>query len=278
MATPSVDRGLGTTFERFAIYQWLEDVVSRYPIQTALEGPGDGVAGIPGIYSIPLAQNGCKVTIALENKKSLAQARPAWNAQGCRADFICVQGTLLPFPDHSFDLVWNFNRLPFLDARALVTEMTRLSRRYVALVVPNRRNYGFPARWLYHKRTGRPWIYGNTKVMHPSTVQELLTEVGLQSLETHWLDVPWWPDIIDPIAWLRAMIPGAGRVLSSDQQNGGGYQWKPNNLPYFDPATYPDVHRRMHRLGWMERRLPQLLQTPFAHHVAVLAVREGIDA
>ncbi len=278
MATPSVDRGLGTTFERFAIYQWLEDVVSRYPIQTALEGPGDGVAGIPGIHSIPLAQQGCNVTIALENTEALAQARQVWKAQGCRGNFVRVRGTPLPFPAHCFDLVWNFNRLPFLDAPALAAELVRLSRRYVALIVPNRRNYGFPARRLYHKRTDQPWVYGNTKVMHPRTVREILKSLGMQILETRWLDVPWWPDIIDPIAWLRAMIPGAGRVLSNDQQNGDGYRWEPNDLPYFDPAAYADVHRRMHRLGWMERRLPQLLQTPFAHHFAVLAAQEGTDA
>ncbi|MDY7077072.1 MAG: hypothetical protein SXV54_09130 [Chloroflexota bacterium] len=34
-----VDRGLGTTFERFAIYEWLASVAERYPIHAVLEGP-----------------------------------------------------------------------------------------------------------------------------------------------------------------------------------------------------------------------------------------------
>jgi len=273
------DLGLGTTFERIAIYGWLESVASRYAIHTVLEGPGDGVAGIPGIHGIPLAQKGCRVTVALDNPAEAALARRAWAAQRCLAlvDLICLDGPSFPFPSRRFDLVWNFNRLSFLNPEALVAEMTRLSRRYVALVVPNRRNYGFPARRLYHARTGLPWNYGDTAVMTPGAVRRLMEQAGLRVLEASWLDVPWWPDIIDPVAWLRAMIPGMGRLFSRARQ-GGGYRWETDDLPYFDQAAYADVHRRMWRLGWMERAWPSLLQMPFAHHFAVLAVREDADA
>ncbi len=266
------DHGLGTTFERFAIYGWLGSVVDRYPVHTVLEGPGDGVAGIPGIHSIPLARKGCEVTVALDDPAAVDLAKRAWTAQGCstQGEFVCVQEIPLPFPDHRFDLVWNFNRLPFLDPQALVAEMARLSCRYVALVTPNRRNYGFPARRLYHRRTHLPWPYGDTAVMTPGAVRKLLEEAGLQVLEARWLDVPWWPDIIDPVAWLEAMIPGADRILPRARRD--GYCWMAEDLPYFDSTAHPDLHRRIHRLSWIERLWPNPLQMPFAHHFAVLAV------
>lgn len=272
------DRGLGTTFERFAIYKWLESVADRYAVHAVLEGPGDGVAGIPGIHSIPLARRGCEVTVALQEPTEAALARRAWAAQGClaRGNFVCVRGLSLPFPSRCFDLVWNFNRLPFLDPPVLVKEMARLSSRYVALVVPNRRNYGFPARRLYHRRTRLPWPYGNTAVMDPDTVQGLLEEARLRVLEALWLDVTWWPDLLDPAAWLTAMVPWTGWLLFRTLRD--GYRWEPEDLPYFDPLTYADVHRRMRRLCWLERVRPALLQVPFAHHFAVLAVREDADA
>lgn len=272
------DRGLGTTFERFAIYKWLESVADRYTVHAVLEGPDDGVVGIPGIHSIPLARRGCEVTVALEEPAEAALARRAWAAQGClaRGNFVCVRGLSLPFPSRCFDLVWNFNRLPFLDPPVLVKELARLSRRYVALVVPNRRNYGFPARRLYHRRTCLPWPYGNTAVMDPGTVRGLLQEAGLRVLEARWLDVPWWPDLLDQVAWLTAMVPGARRLLSRTRRD--GYLWEPEDLPYFDPVAYADLHRRMRRLGWLERVCPAPLQVPFAHHFAVLAVREDADA
>jgi len=280
---PEVDRGLGTTFERFAIYAWLKHIADHYTIHTVLEGPGDSVAGIPGIHSIPLAQIGCEVTVSLENPAETTLARRVWAAQDCleQARFSCSRGLSLPFPSEHFDLVWNFNRLPYLAPEPLVAEMVRLSRRYVALVVPNRRNYGFPARRLYHLRTGLPWTSGDMAVMTPRAVHKLLQRAGLRILETRWLDVPWWPDIIDPIAWLAAMIPGAGKLLARGQRDGDrrrGYRWEPEGLPYFDPSAYAGIHQRMQRLGWMERAWPSWLQTPFAHHFAVLAAREGFDA
>jgi len=273
-----IDRGLGTAFERFAVYRWLEEVADRCSVASVLEGPGDGVAGIPGIHSLPLARRGCAVTVVLEERAEVALARRAWAAQGClaRTGFACVHGLPLPFPSRHFDLVWNFNRLPFFDPPALVGEMARLSRRYVALVVPNRRNYGFPARRLYHHRTRLPWPYGNQGVMDPRTVRGLLEAAGLQVLEVRWLDVAWWPDILDPVAWFQAMVPGAGRFLSLDGRD--GYCWGPKDLPYFDPVAHSDLHRRMHRLGWLERLRHPLLQVPFAHHFAVLAEREDADA
>jgi hypothetical protein len=272
------DRGLGTTFERFAIYAWLESVADRCAFHVVLEGPGDGIAGIPGIHSIPLARRGCQVTVALEAPAEADLARRAWAAQGCLAqgDFVCVRGFPLPFASRHFDLVWNFNRLPFLDPWLLVGEMARLSRRYVALVVPNRRNYGFPARRLYHRRTRLSWPYGNTAVMDPGTACRLLEETGLRALEVRWLDVAWWPDLLDPVAWLAAMVPAAGRLLAHSRRD--GYRWEPEALPYFDSVAYADLHRRMCRLGWLERACPAPLRIPFAHHFAVLAVREDAHA
>lgn len=272
-----VDEGLGTTYERFAVYGWLETLADRYPLQAVLEGPGDGVAGIPGIHSLPLARRGKDVMVVLEDPSELALARRAWAAQGClaRGGFICANVLPLPFPSRRFDLVWNFNRLPLLEPQPLVAEMARLSRRYVAVVVPNRRNYGFPARRLYHRRTGLRWPYGDVRMMDPRTVQRILEKAGLRVLETCWLDVAWWPDILDPITWLRTMAPWAGRLFASGNRD--GYRWEAEGLPYFDATTHADLHQRMHRLAWLERVRPALLQTPFAHHFAVLAVREDAD-
>jgi hypothetical protein len=112
--------------------------------------------------------------------------------------------------------------------------------------------------------------------MDPSMVKELLEVVGLRILEVRWLDVAWWPDVIDPRAWLAAMVPGAERLLP--EQSNNGYAWTPEGLPYFDSTRYADLHRRMRRLSWLEQLHPTWLQTPFAHHFAVLVEKEGADA
>jgi hypothetical protein len=280
------DRGLGTTFERFSIYRWLESVTQRFPeIETVVEGPGDGMAGIPGIHGLALARQGCRVTVVLDNIRAIAAARRAWRAQELLewVSFVHAPGPTLPLPDQSADLVWNFNRLPFQAPTALLAELTRLSRRYVALVVPNRTNYGFPARRLYHRRTGEPWLYGETQVMSPKFVESMLQKNGLTLREWRWIDVAWWPDIIDPVAWLEAMAPGAGPLghwirqrftrNTSDQDAtvNGGYRWTPETLPYFDPAQ-DALRQRMEALAFLERwPIPKRW---FAHHFAVLMEKD----
>lgn len=275
ITTQTEDRGLGTTYERFAIYRWLETLPRRLPdIQTVLEGPGDGVAGIPGIHGLVLARRNCQVIVALEEEAGVAVAQRTWEAQGLsqNATFLYTKGLPLPLSDQCADLVWNFNRLPFKTPKTLLEEMCRLSRRYVALIVPNRMNYGFPARRLYHWRTGEPWEYGNTEVMSPKFVRKLLSEIGMNLIEMRWIDVAWWPDIIDPVAWLNAMVPGTGRLLSKSKSD--GYRWMPETLPYFDPAQ--DVlHKRMDALAFLERW--PVPKRPFAHHFAVLAEKDHAD-
>lgn len=275
MATQTEDRGLGTTYERFAIYRWLETLPQRLPdIQTVLEGPGDGVAGIPGIHGLPLARHNCRVIVMLKGKADIAVASRAWKAQGYLEEvtFLQTERLPLPLPDQCADLVWNFNRLPFEPPVTLLEDMQRLSRRYVALVVPNRMNYGFPARRLYHWRTGEPWEYGNTDVMSPKFVKELLSKIGLNLIEMRWIDVAWWPDIIDPVAWLNAMVPGTGRLLSKSKSD--GYRWMPETLPYFDPGQ-EELRKRMNALAFLERwPIPRRL---FAHHFAVLAEKNHAD-
>jgi hypothetical protein len=271
------DLGLGTTYERFAVYRWLADLASSYSIQAALEGPGDGIAGIPGLNSLPFGRQGIDVLVVLEDEAALELSRRGWQSQGCieRARFLCSPGDRLPAADGRFDLVWNFNRLPFCEPRALIADMVRVSRRYVALVVPNRWNYGFPARRLYHRRTGLPWPYGDASVMDRHTVRNLLHEAGLRVLEMRWLDVPWWPDVIDLREWLAEMIPGVRRIISPEKTN--EYSWTPEYLPYFDPVTHADLHRRIHRLSWLEQIRPAALQIPFAHHFAVIAEKGDGD-
>jgi hypothetical protein len=273
-----IDLGLGTTYERFAIYRWLERLIDRHPIRDVLEGPGDGVAGISGINSVPLARRGAKVTVALRDRREIALARRVWEAQDCLAQgsFVCANGLPLPFTSRRFDLVWNFNRLPFFNPQAMIAEMARISRRYVLLMAPSRHNYGFLARRVHHRLTGRPWHYGDIDVMEPGKVIDLLAQFELQALEAVLLDAPWWPDIIDLSEFVTDLLPFLSGRLKGKRPS--SYRWEPDNLPYFDARVYPEVHRRIDRLSFIEGSRAHWIKRFFAHHFGVLAVkREAID-
>jgi hypothetical protein len=119
--------------------------------------------------------------------------------------------------------------------------------------------------------------------MSPKFVESMLQKNGLTLREWRWIDVAWWPDIIDPVAWLEAMAPGAGRLghwiqqrftrNTSDQDAtvNGGYRWTPETLPYFDPAQ-DALRQRMEALAFLERwPIPKRW---FAHHFAVLMEKD----
>ena len=275
MTCQTLDIGLGTTYERFALNAWLAQLADRYPLRTVLEGPGDGITGIPGLNSLPFGRRGIEVVVVLEGGTAVELARRGWRSQGCvgRVQFLCATDGRFPCAANRFDLVWNFNRLPFFDPQALIAEMARVSRRYVLLFVPSQRNYGFLARRLHHRLTGKPWPYGNTDVMELGKVVGLLSELGLQVLETVLLDAPWWPDIIDISEFVADLLPFLSGLVP--QRGPSAYRWDPEHLPYFDPEIYPGVHERIRRLFFIERSRVDWLKRCFAHHFGVLAAKQG---
>ncbi|MCK4408767.1 MAG: hypothetical protein KAW67_01695, partial [Candidatus Eisenbacteria sp.] len=65
MPATDKDTGLGTTYERIAVARLLAGLADRYTIGKVLEGPTDGITGISGLNSIPLAQRGASVELVL---------------------------------------------------------------------------------------------------------------------------------------------------------------------------------------------------------------------
>ena len=177
------DTGLGTTYERYALNKLLSKLAQELDIRTVLEGPSDGMTGIAGLNSLVLAQQGAQVCVVLPNQETSNLAERAWESAGCRSKgtFVVSPEPALEFADNSFDLVWSFNVMSRLDNfDEILNEMLRISRRYVLLFVPNRRNYGFWLHRLHHLVSGEAWDHGPTELLAPKPWQKLLEKRGLQ--------------------------------------------------------------------------------------------------
>jgi hypothetical protein len=61
------NEGLGVVYERFVLNGYLDKLLARYPVKTVLEAPLYGMAGVSGINSVRLAQQGCAVTLVDNN-------------------------------------------------------------------------------------------------------------------------------------------------------------------------------------------------------------------
>ncbi len=274
------DTGLGTTYERVAVARMLEKLAARYEIGSVLEGPTDGITGMRGLNSVPLAQAGARVELVLRDDEEVEFAREAWRKLGL-TDRLTVRSSAdgrLAARGRTFDLVWNFNSLPQVDdPERLVSEMCDASHELVLVFTSNTWNYGFPVHRLHHRAAGEEWSHGDISTMNARRVAGWLSASGFEVVERLLVDVPWWPDIDSPIEEVAAtFLPFLSRLKSGSKRL-ERYTWTVDDLPYFDPGKRAAlekqlaVHFLIENAGWCPAR------SLFAHHRGVLARREKAE-
>ncbi len=275
------DTGLGTLFERWALNRLLSRLRADLDLRTAVEGPDDGMSGIAGLNSLPLGQEGVRVSLVLPHQGRAELARRVWSFHAPEAGFETIEkwdGCRLPFEDDSFDLAWNFNVMTRQhDPRSVLAELARVSQRYVLVFVPNRFNYSFGLHRLHHRVARQPWDHGRIDLMRPQPWCRWFTELGMRVRETIWLDCPWWPDIVDfgqLIADFCPPLKGLARRARPENR----YRWLGHELPYYRLQDYPAIQQRLDRLSFFEKSRLGVLKRTFAHHVGVLAVKEEVSS
>jgi len=278
MPATQKDTGLGTSYERVAVARLLAGLADRYTISKVLEGPTDGITGISGLNSVPLALAGASVDLVLGNPDEVALAERAWEALGLsdRVAIRAADGDSLGVEPRSHDLVWNFNSLPQVaSADALLDEMCEASSRFVMVFVSNTWNYGFPIHRLHHKVAREPWSHGNISVMNASAVARKLSDRGFKVVERLLVDVPWWPDIDSPIEEVAATFLPFLKRFVSDSKRLERYTWTIDTLPYFDDERLASLLSDIEKHFAIENTGFKPLQIFFAHHRGVLAQRVG---
>ncbi len=254
----------------------LERFAGRHDVKRVLEGPLDGITGIGGLNSIPLAQRGAHVDLLLAETDQAELAGRIWSGLGLsdRVNIRVSDGDLLSAPGRAYDLVWNFNALPQSpDPAKLVEEMCAASERYVMIFVSNTLNYGFPVHRLHHRAAGEEWSHGEISSMNVRLIESLLADHGFSPLERLVVDTPWWPDIDSPIEeviatflpFLKSRVSGSKRLEH--------YTWRWDDLPYFVPEKRDLLLREIGKHFAIERSAPGPLKLLFAHHRGVLAER-----
>jgi len=276
MAVVDRDTGLGTTYERIAVALMLERFAAMHDVSRVLEGPIDGITGIAGLNSIPLAQRGACVDLLLGDSGQSELAERIWRALGLtdRSNIRASENGRLSVPKRSYDLVWNFNALPQAkDPARLVAEMCDASDRYVMIFVSNTWNYGFPVHRLHHLAAHEEWSHGDIASMNVRRIERMVRDHGFAPRERLVVDTPWWPDIDSPIEEVIAtFLPFLKRRVSGSKRL-EHYTWTWDSLPYFDMDKRERLMDEIGKHFLIERSAPGALKILFAHHRGVLAER-----
>jgi hypothetical protein len=273
MTVAEFDSGLGTCYERNALYALLERLAGELKIQSSLEGPCDGIAGVIGVNSIALARCGVRTAVVLPSVEQIDYARCFFEEEHCGSfvDFICAQELA---PGRLYDLVWNFNCLPQCrDYEAVLRQMAQCSGRYVLAFVPNTRNYGFWLHRLYHRVSKEPWQHGDIQVMDIHKISLILQRLGFRTIRQFVVDVPWWPDIHTPIEEVAAAFLPFLKLRPKKPRRLEIYKYNHQNFPYFHEERRKALHQVFLAHPNFESTRISLLQSIFAHHRGVLAER-----
>ena len=187
------DVGLGTAYERWAVYELLGKWLTGEPPKTALEGPVDKMAGIPGLHLLPAAALGTRVTVIVPDEEGAEVVRGVYRTVGLEDRLDARAGN--SWPEETFDLVLTYNALPSVpDWKRYLAEAAAHARRQLVVSVTHPGSYGvFLRRAL---RLAQPGEKTLEPFDHPSSspraLEPELHRFGRITGDAY-VDCPWWP-------------------------------------------------------------------------------------
>jgi hypothetical protein len=272
------NEGLGLVYERFVLNDFLSALRREFGIESVLEAPLFGMAGVSGINSVNLAQAGTRVTLVDEHAERLVAVERIWGELDLVASLIQHDDwAQLPFADNSFDLAWNWAALWHLSdgspggtdrPEALLRELARVSRHLVFVAMPNRVQVGYLLRKYLLERDFVNHV--DERWADIGRVRRVLEGAGLRILRQGVLDVPPWPDTVMPASQVLQRLGIKSKKLES-QFSGDSWQW--STMAYY-LGQQPDLYDRVMRYAWLDRApIPWRVKAVWAHHRYVVGVK-----
>jgi SAM-dependent methyltransferase len=266
------NEGLGLVYERFVLNDFLRALREEHSVESVLEAPLYGMAGVSGINSVGLAQAGARVTLVDDHAERLAGVKRIWGELGLPVRFIGHDDWgRLPFAGSTFDLTWNWAALWYLpDPAALLRELVRVSRQVVFVAMPNRVQVGYLLRKYvlerdFVDRVDEGWA-------DIGRVRRVLEDQGVRIVDQGVLDVPPWPDTVMPASQVLQRL-GIKSGKLEGQFSGDSWQW--STMAYY-LGQQPDLYDRVMRYAWLDRApIPWRIKAVWAHHRYVVGMKEG---
>ncbi|MFN8495556.1 MAG: methyltransferase domain-containing protein [Caldilineaceae bacterium] len=260
------NEGLGLVYERFVLNDFLDNLRKRYNLQSILEAPLYGMAGVSGINDVIFAQNGANVTLVDDNAERIKGVRRIWQ-NDLRLPVNLVYNPpdrwgQLPFADQSFDLTWEWAGLWYIQNPAgLLRELARTSRKLVFVAMPNNIQVGY---WMRKLVIDREFFATHDESWtNIGRIRRILEMAGVEIIEQGVLDVPPWPDTVMPANEVLKRLGIRSKQLE-EQFTGEGWRW--STMAYY-LGQEPDLRERVIKYAWLDQAaLPWQMKAIWAHH------------
>jgi hypothetical protein len=160
--------------------------------------PSHGAKAAGSLYSIGFGLAGSQVALANPEMEMMY----GWEELGIRErveTYPDIDVYDSGFDDGGFDLAWNFVTWTELeDPPGYLTELKRISSKYVMLITCNNFQPGYPWHRFLHLINSFPWTHGQVKYNHMTMVRRMFRDAGLKVAEYGAIDTPGWPDPSGP--------------------------------------------------------------------------------
>lgn len=260
------NEGLGLVYERFVLNDFLDNLRRTHDIQSVLEAPLYGMAGVSGINDVIFAQNAIDVTMVDDNAERLRGVARIWR-DDLRLPVNLVYNPPdrwgeLPFADRSFDLTWCWAALWYINNPAgLLAELARASRNLVFVAMPNNLQVGY---WMRKLVIDREFFATHDETWTDiGLIRRTLEHAGVEIIDQGVLDVPPWPDTVMPANEVLKRLGIRSKQLEA-QFTGDGWRW--STMAYY-LGQEPELYDRVIKYAWLDHApLPWRLKAVWAHH------------
>jgi hypothetical protein len=267
------DLGLGTAYERVAIYRLFDRWANGRTVRTACEGPIDGMAGMPGLHLLGLAHQGVAVTVCSPDDGALERVRALYGGQGVEARLTTRRLAADAIPAERVDILVSYNALPYVDDwRDHLARLFEASARWFFVVVSNPVSYGTYLRRAQRSLRGEHVVeLFDHECTRRALIEPELARHG-RVVEHDYLDCPWWPDFLLPA---RQNLAGdlLGKLRRMAGRGGGTngdaapprFVFDEHSYPFFEGQPgYAETMRSM-RLHPTFDRAPEPVARFFGH-------------
>lgn len=251
------DRGLGTAYERYCFYQLLDAWAASFGVETFLEGPVDGMAGVAGVHGVGLAKRGVKVVSAVPTEEHARVARGIYATCSAPAQVIVSGEDELDKLPRS-DMVVCYHALSFVgDWRTYLERVAALAKKVLVVTVCNPDNWGV----AIIRSLGR--LRGIQGVEAPESWQKSVLGPELWKYgrvrEHTYFDCPWWPDLqVSPGQSLTDRLKRLVAVKKKFNFTDTHEESKVADKYVYDDTRWPYFGGP----GWVDELLPGLLKHP----------------
>lgn len=257
----TLDEGIGTTYERLILHRFFKLIKADFDINSVLEAPSFGMTGISGINSLWWAAQGTVTTIVDNDADRIEKIKNIWKSVNfpVKADYT-NSFSKLPYADCSFDLVWNFAALWFVeDLSEFFKEMDRISKSLVFICIPNNMGLGYILRSLFTSKNIPDFYPGN---ILPKKILSEAGRLNWKVIKKGFLDIPLWPDI--PMKKEDLLKKAGLGFLIRGKKNQGQTASVTNILDFFY-GSKPDLERQYFKYAFLENA-PFPIKQLWGHH------------